>query len=666
MQELGPYRLLAELGRGPAGVVFRAHDPWLERDVAVRVLSGQPSAGLEGLREEARRLARLRHPAVPQVLAVGETAGVAWVATDLVEGRPLVGPGQEPLRPEHAARIVRELARALAQAHALGLVHGDLRAERVVLEPDGSPVMCQLGAAQLLGWVSTRVSLEGELLGPVGDLAPEQLSGAGARATSWTDVHALGNLLARLIGGRPLFGGPGAPQLVVVDQVLNQAPDLSHVAARAAPLARVCARCLAKRPEDRPDAASVAAALEEWLEPARGPTGGAVRQLAWASAGGLLLALAPGFLWARTAQRAAPDAPAVESSATRAGPSAPALPAPATVEEAWRRAALAVERGELDAAWTTIEQGRALGEDRRLTALGVEVRLELGHDAEALLGEAEAALARWPDDLWLRAASQYLRAGLGSSPLDEVRRLSEAEATGAPPLARALACLHLAEATRLSDGARAWELTQRGLQAAPGLVGLRLEVARLREDQGDLTGAADALEAARAAGPRAPAAVCAWSAFQRRHGDARAALTLVESELGRDPTQPSLLAERALLCASLGEWKAVYECADRLDATRPRGAPPDAERGMRTALALAGLSSGAAADARRVEAELTQVLARDPGEPGLLWARSRARQALGDLNGAAADLRAALSGYAPQHPQAQRLREELERLERRR
>lgn len=659
MQAIGPYQLGEELGRGPAGVVHRALDPLLDRPLAIRLLAREraSAAALPELRREAQQLARLRHPAVPQVLAVGEQAGQVWVALDLVEGQPLGELlARGPLHPRDAARVVLELAQALEQAHALGLAHGDLRVDEVRLGPDGAAHMSQLGLHRLLGSVSTRVTADGELLGPAGELAPEQLD-ARRRDTAWradpaSDVHALGALLARLVGGRAPFGEPGEPALVVLDRVLNHPPRLEAVHARDRRLAALCARCLAKRPEERPTAGQVVQELAAWLDPAhrRGPA----RLQAWAALG-LLLALLPAGLWWRAATRGQ----AVVPLTTVAPP--PALGQPRAVYDA---AAALEARGEHRPALALVEEGL----DRwpyepLLSALRGRLRLEIGApEAEPILADLEAALRLHPDSLPLRAQLQILQAVAGVG-IDHsaVHELVSSEPGREPTQAvvGALIAWHVYLAARGDEDA-ARLAVERALVLHPDHVPTLLRRAALREGAGDVSGAGVDLERARSMGSRAPAVFLARAGYLRRHGDLRGSLAEADQGLALEPGDPRLLAERAMTLAELGDLEPAQEAAQQALAAWPE-LPLAVAAG-----ALLRLATGEADEARQAEEALTQALELRAVSVDLRRMRARARRAQGNDRGAAEDLRAVLFELQPGDPLARSAREELQELERRR
>lgn len=657
---MGPYRLIAELGRGPLGTVWRARDPLLERDLALRLLdpgaAGPADPGaLARWREGARRLARLRHPAAAQVLAAGEEGGRAWLASDLVEGEPLRALlARGPLHVRDSARLALSLARGLAEAHGLGLVHADLRVGNVLVCPDGEPVMTDLGLALLLDRVSARVSLQGEPLADPATLAPEQVDGAPGGVGPWTDVHALGGLLAEALGGvAPFAGVPGEPAAATRERVLGQPPRLERARARAPRLADLCARCLRKRPETRPALEEVARELGGWLAAPAGPGRAA---LVAAGAGWLLLVAVPAALWVRAARAAAPQ---VEVPAD--GPGAPD-PDAADPEQAWRAGVNLLLSGELRPALAAAELALTRHPDHPLLlALAFAAQLELqpaGRPVpEPVAATLERALARDPGCVpaQVERAALLLARGELQAARPELERLLSAPGHQVLPPPTAARALLLRARLRLLGGE--WEGAAQdlglALEACPEDVNARCLRGRVRAALGDLTGAGQDLEQAQERAQHSPVVRLARAAHLRRHGDQRGSLKEVEAGLRLDPQDAGLQAERAAVMCDLGEPEGALAWAERALERAP---------GETTALAARADARVLLGDPARAEAELSQALERAPREPDLWAARARARRAQGDRVGAGADLRRVLELLCPQDPEATRARRELEAL----
>jgi serine/threonine-protein kinase len=172
------YRIDAELGRGGMGVVYRARDTLLDRDVAVKVLSDSRlgTGGRARLLHEARAVAQLDHPNFVAVYDAGESDSSPFIVMQFVEGDSLHE--QRPQEIEAIVSVTRQLCAALDHAHSHGIVHRDLKPENVVIAPDGTAKLMDFGLARP---VASRISSEGTIAGTVFYLAPEQAI-SGARA----------------------------------------------------------------------------------------------------------------------------------------------------------------------------------------------------------------------------------------------------------------------------------------------------------------------------------------------------------------------------------------------------------------------------------------------------------------------------------------------------
>ena len=280
------YEIGEEIARGAYGIVHRAVDLHLGRDVALKTLrhrDDDPGA-VERFEREARIAARLDHPGIVRVFGTGVQDGLPWIAFELVDGAPLRGPRPAP----EARRLVARVAEAVAHAHARGVVHRDLKPANILLGPDG-PVVADFGIARGPG--EPPLTQTGELLGTPAYMAPEQLRGEVGRIGPAADVWALGVIFFELLTGRLPHDGASFVELSA--QVLNdpapEAPDLEPE------LRMMLSRCLAKTPEERPSAAELARSL----------SAGPPRRRAWALlALPLLLALAAGVLRASPGETA--------------------------------------------------------------------------------------------------------------------------------------------------------------------------------------------------------------------------------------------------------------------------------------------------------------------------------------------------------------------------
>jgi TolB-like protein/lipoprotein NlpI len=270
-QQLGHYRILEKIGAGGMGEVYRAHDEQLDRDVALKVLPAHTltdEIARARLLREARAAAALNHPHICTIHEVGEAGGQAYIAMELVEGKPLSAlvPGQG-LPVETVLRFGSQIADALAHAHERRIVHRDLKSANVVITPEGRAKVLDFGLAKRisgeeLAEATTRsqasLTQAGALIGTVPYMAPEQLRGQPADARS--DVWALGVVLYEMVAGARPFQGQTSFELS--SAILNQVPPPLSPAVPTE-LRAVIERCLAKEPGQRYQQGSeVRAALE--------------------------------------------------------------------------------------------------------------------------------------------------------------------------------------------------------------------------------------------------------------------------------------------------------------------------------------------------------------------------------------------------------------------
>jgi serine/threonine protein kinase/predicted Zn-dependent protease len=263
--EIDRYQVLEELGRGGMGAVYRAHDPALGRDVALKVMLTAALGDGEALARFAREgltLGRLRHPGLVRLHQVGVSAGRAFLVMDLLPGGSLQARlRQGPLPVAEAAALVAKVAQAIEAAHEAGVLHRDLKPDNVMFDERGEPVVTDFGLAGLTA-VDERLTKTGDLLGTPAYMAPEQAEGARSKIGPACDVYALGALLHACLTGHPPHAGRSVVE--VLHSVLTRPPPApSSVVPEVTPaLDAVCLRCMARAPEDRyGSAAEVALAL---------------------------------------------------------------------------------------------------------------------------------------------------------------------------------------------------------------------------------------------------------------------------------------------------------------------------------------------------------------------------------------------------------------------
>jgi len=259
---LGHYRIVEKIGEGGMGVVYRAHDERLDRDVAIKILPTEVADDPDRLgrfEREAKALAQLTHPNILQIFEFGEDQGVTYAVTELLEGETLRERiEQGPLPWRKAVDITASAADGLSAAHAEGIIHRDLKPENVFLTADGRVKVLDFGLAKvaegLVEHLETVTSpspgtVAGTVLGTVGYMAPEQVRGEPAEAGS--DIFALGCVLHEMLTGSSPFRRDTAAETTAA--ILRDEPSevtLSKVVLTPE-LNRIVTHCLEKNPRER-------------------------------------------------------------------------------------------------------------------------------------------------------------------------------------------------------------------------------------------------------------------------------------------------------------------------------------------------------------------------------------------------------------------------------
>ncbi len=646
---LGPWEIGEEIGRGGYGTVYRARHERTGAAAAVKVFLPEGGATPGDTRRFQREVALARvldHPGIVRVLDVGEGFGpamseppssaakalegrVEWFAMDLIEGVPLdQALAEEALPWRRAVEIVRDVADALAHAHARGILHRDVKPGNILLgrkvggsraEGGGetAPVGAYLSDFGLARLVSTgsRLTRTGFALGTPEYMSPEQAMGESDSLTPATDVWSLGCVLYEALAGRPAFEEESDPGLVE-KVILGEPVPLGRVREDVPrPLARVVAVCLAKSPRRRyRDAGALRDDLDRVLRGERlraRPPRGVLRRLFLGAT--LLGASVAAGLLVRGSDPAPP-------AAARATP----LPV-ASRAEARAAKARALSASEPREAARLLDEALALDPTRH------PWRIEAGLLLWSL-GEGPAARARWsavprasPEGpaAALYAAMEAFGRGDPTATLEDLEGL----ARGAGRVAS------LAGAAALTVRGR-WAEAREALAALAGW-----EAALLRgyvesgDPAGDRARSFREYGTALEQGPILPWALTNRGACLHSLGDPRGALAEFEAALRRFPGDARALTGRAAARGTLGDTRGAIEDLDRALALDPRNASAFVNR----AQARRGLG-----DLRGALADLSAALEVEPGNAEAWNGRGTARLALGDPAGAVEDFTEAL------------------------
>ena len=253
--QLGRYMIRAVLGRGGMGTVYRAYDPQLDRDVALKIPRFDPVAEpelLERFVREARVAARIRHPHVCPVYDAGRADGVPYLTMALIDGGSLEDRmKQGVLSPHDAIEMVRKLAAGLEAIHLSGMVHRDIKPSNVLIDRAGEPLLADFGLARPLTGMDV-MSTAGLFSGTPAYMAPEQVAGRAVDAR--TDVYSLAVLLWRLMTGTLPFAHVSASTPGKASPNGAQSVEESGTGVDA-DLAAICKRALSQDPADRQSSA---------------------------------------------------------------------------------------------------------------------------------------------------------------------------------------------------------------------------------------------------------------------------------------------------------------------------------------------------------------------------------------------------------------------------
>jgi serine/threonine protein kinase len=261
--------MIRTLGEGGLGTVYLAQDRALGRVVAIKVsraISRSSPDGLARFKREGTAMARLDHPNIVSIYAVGEQDGLSYVVLPYIDGGDL----KQRMRdrawpPDEAARLVATIARTMDYAHSRGILHRDLKPSNILFDRNGTPRITDFGLAKLIGeqQEDAATTQTGTVMGTVSYMSPEQSRGEIDRIGFATDIHALGAILYELLAGRRPFQGGTAMELLMQVQTYQPEPPSRWRPGLPRDLDAICLKCLEKEPERR---YSTAGALADDLE----------------------------------------------------------------------------------------------------------------------------------------------------------------------------------------------------------------------------------------------------------------------------------------------------------------------------------------------------------------------------------------------------------------
>src|SRR5262245_5263983 len=323
---IGPYQVTSPLGEGGMGVVYRAHDTKLQRDVALKLLPehfAEDPERLSRFQREAQLLASLNHPNIAQIYGLEEVDGSGCIVMELVDGETRSERlNRGPFATDEAIEVAKQVADALAAAHERGIVHRDLKPANIKLTPNGTVKVLDFGLAKALGnktsdsnpsnmptnmsaLPTSTGSVAGMVVGTIGYMSPEQARGREVDAR--TDIWAFGCVLYEMLTARLAFEGETMTDIMA--RIVTGQPDLSLLPPETPPAVRaLLAATLNKNAQQRLQHIgdmrlfldkSLAAATEQAAAPQRRTMGG--KLLIGALGAALVVALIPAVLYFRRA-----------------------------------------------------------------------------------------------------------------------------------------------------------------------------------------------------------------------------------------------------------------------------------------------------------------------------------------------------------------------------
>jgi eukaryotic-like serine/threonine-protein kinase len=348
--KIGRYDIVEELGKGAMGIVYKAHDPNLDIDVALKVLRKDRIASEPFVRRfiaEARALGRLDHPEIVRVFNVDRDGDNVFIAMELISGTPISAlMKQEPASAAAVADFAVKMAQTLDYAHRKGIIHRDVKPSNILSLADGKLKVTDFGIARIEDPSRAEETQAGEILGTPAYMSPEQVLGRPVDGRS--DLFSLGIILYEMATGSRPFQGDGISALF--NAITNAEPPPIHSinAAIPRPLSDAIMKCLRKSPQQRyADGREMAVAITAAAAPAApaapapagtGKKAAAPRQIAIAAGSVAVLSVAALLIWRGAASSPPRDAvtvaapPAVQSTSEKtAHLKAETIPAGATI-----------------------------------------------------------------------------------------------------------------------------------------------------------------------------------------------------------------------------------------------------------------------------------------------------------------------------------------------
>lgn len=251
-RKLGRYELRTRLGSGTFGEVWRAHDPELWRDVALKIIRPDrhwTEQAIEDFLKEGRRLARVQSPSVVSIFDVGRDSGISFLVSQLIEGETLAARLQRgPLAADDAAALVATVAEAAHAAHLKDIVHRDIKPANILIDREGRPYLADFGLAASYEEQLDEIPA---IVGTMAYMSPEQAEGRSHLVDNRTDIYSLGAVLYELLTGRRPFEGRTFEEYIEQVQTRPARPLRTINDSISPELERVCLKALSTSANDR-------------------------------------------------------------------------------------------------------------------------------------------------------------------------------------------------------------------------------------------------------------------------------------------------------------------------------------------------------------------------------------------------------------------------------